>query len=89
MSLVSSLLLSVSLLALVNFTVGLSSGAPAEACDTLTPSHGVPSQLPSTNIYTLSLMNFSQAVSGDFLYNPGASYTGRIIARLSLLVVFT
>ena len=49
------------------------SGAPAAACDTLTPQHGTSSQ-NSPVPYVINMDQFSDG-NGGFWYTPGQTYT--------------
>ena len=60
----------------VSTVSGLPSGAPTEACDTLSPTrnaHGAPSQ-PSTVPYGIDMSVFRDANSGQLLYTPTTTY---------------
>ena len=50
------------------------SGAPIEACSSLTPNHGVSEQAPSTLPYVINVNVFKDPNNGQLLYTPGFSY---------------
>ena len=50
-----------------------STGAPADACTTLTPNHRKPPQ-PSPSPYTLDLLIFDLYSDGYYYYEPGETY---------------
>ena len=52
---------------------GFSTGAPADACTTLTQQHGSNSPQTSTVPYTIDLSVFDDG-AGGFVYVPGMSY---------------
>ena len=68
MALLAVLLLSV----VVGGANARSTGAPAAACDTLTPQHGGSSQ--SNTPYVINMDQFSDG-DGGFWYTPGQTYT--------------
>jgi len=69
MALLVAFLLSV----VVGGANALRTGAPAEACDTLTPQHtGSPQS--STVPYVINMDQFSDG-DGGFWYTPGQTYT--------------
>ena len=72
----NQLIIILSLIAaLMQQSDGYSSGAPPEACSTLQPDHGTPSQAAETNRYELDIEEFL-APSGVLQYVPGVTYTG-------------
>lgn len=52
------------------------SGAPVDACEDLTPNHGVASQT-SPNPYLLDLEQFRDPEDGTYYYIPGVTYTSK------------
>ena len=57
-------------------TLCLPTGAPAAACETLTPEHlGATTQPASTNPYELVLDEFVDPEDGTCYYIPGVTYT--------------
>ena len=69
---------------LVSPTLCFPTGAPADACVNLTPSHGVSSQPESTLPYELVINDFVDP-SGVYQYVPGVTYTGTCLSRLDVL----
>ena len=81
-SIALSLCVALTLLGLVS---GRSSGAPAGACENLTPSpqfHGTPqsSQVP----YEVDLSSFMQDGNGRYLYQPGRTYQSETAYMIGL-----
>ena len=73
------LFVSVSLVAVH----GRSTGAPADACDSLTPGHGGSSM--SNSPFQINMDQFEDPLSsGEYFYTPGQTYT-----RESLLYMHT
>lgn len=58
-------------------------GAPAEACDTLTPQHSPNSPQTSAVPYVIDLEQFSDE-SGNLLYSPGQTYTCEFTCTLCI-----
>ena len=70
----------------VSTVSGRSSGAPAEACNTLSPDpmspHGGRPQT-ITVPYEINMSVFHDATTGQMLYTPAISYQSKKIARLA------
>lgn len=63
-----------------------SAGAPAAACDNLTPNHGSPqtSEVP----YVIDLTPFEDD-GGTLVYTPGRTYTCKIFKMSVLILINT
>ena len=68
---------------LVTAVYGMPLGAPLDACDTLTPSHGTPTPVNTTSPFSIDLSPFS--VDGSplmgYWYMPGQTYTRKSLKQ--------
>lgn len=77
---VAMMVVTFLLVALLPSALSYSTGAPAAACTTLTPNHGVSGQNTSTLPYRINTDVFRDMNSGELLYRPGFTYSGKLIA---------
>ena len=60
---------------------GRSTGAPVDACDSLTPGHGGSSMLNSP--FEINMDQFEDPLaSGEYFYTPGETYTRECLSHM-------
>ena len=60
-----------------------STGAPAQACSSLTPNHGVGAQPSSSLPYMIDIEVFRDPVGGELVYTPGVTYNSKLVRAWS------
>ena len=58
---------------------GYPSGAPAEACSSLTPMHGDHAPQTSDIPFMIDISNFESSEEGCYYYQPGETYNSKLL----------
>ena len=76
------LLVVISLLVVMPLAFSCPTGAPAAACTSLTPNHGVSGQAANTLPYTINTAVFSDPNTGELLYTAGFTYNSKLFTTV-------